>query len=264
MKETITVHGESHLKERIFFVSDTHFTYHTISAGERKKRALFLDFLEHISGARRLYLVGDTFDFWFEYRSVIPRYYGDVLHGLYALRRSGTEIYITGGNHDHWFGSYLPDTLGVTILPPRSTHRLQGKTVVVTHGDTLLSGDYAYKILKTLIRSRPVIELSRLVHPDILYPFARWFSQSSKRLNERKTERYARIMCRRAPDDFFRWNNDIFIMGHIHYPLIERYGDRTFVILGDWLSHFSYLKLEGGEPELEYYKPDEKTLIEKR
>lgn len=252
------------MKESIFFVSDTHFTYHTTAAYERKKRALFLDFLGRISGAQRLYLVGDTFDFWFEYRSVIPKYYGDILNGLLSVSRSGTEIYITGGNHDHWFGSYLPDTLGITVLPTRATHRLQGKTITVTHGDTLLPGDYAYKTLKTIIRSRPVIELSRLVHPDILYRFARWLSQSSQKMNETKTEYFARIMCERAPESFFRWNNDVFIMGHIHYPLMKRYGDKTFVILGDWVSHHSYLRLDGGELFLEFYNPDEKTLIETR
>ncbi len=258
------MHGESHLKKSVFFVSDTHFTYHTADADERKKRALFLDFLERISGARRLYLVGDTFDFWFEYRSVIPKYYGDILHGLLTVRRNGTEVCITGGNHDHWFGSYITDTLGVTVLPTLTTHRLQGKTITVTHGDTLLPGDYAYKTLKTIIRSRPAIELSRLIHPDILYRFARWFSQSSQKMNGKKTERFAWVMCERAPDNFFHWNNDVFIMGHIHYPLMKHYDDKTFVILGDWVSHYSYLRLDGGELFLEYYNPDEKTLIENR
>lgn len=232
---------------------------------ERKKRAIFLDFLEHAGGARRLYLVGDIFDFWFEYRSVIPKYYGDILLGLHRLRASGTEVFISGGNHDHWFGSYLPDTLGITVLPTRTTHRLQGRTITMTHGDTLLPGDYAYKTLKTIIRSRPVIELSRLVHPDILFRFARWFSQSSQKINQKKTEHFARLMCERAPGHLFHWNNDVFIMGHIHHPIMQRYGDKTFVILGDWLSHHSFLRLEGGELYLESYSPDgEKTLIEKR
>jgi len=258
-------HGESHLKESIFFVSDTHFTYHTSSAVERKKRLIFLDFLKHVSGARRVYLIGDIFDFWFEYYSVIPKYYGDILLGLHTLRSSGTEVFITGGNHDHWFGSYLSTTLGITVLPTRTTHRLQGKTITMTHGDTLLPGDYAYKTLKTIIRSRPAVELSRLVHPDILYRFARWFSQSSQNIDKKKTERFARLMCERAAGSFFRWDNDVFIMGHIHFPLMKRYGDKTFVILGDWLSYRSYLRLEGGELFLEYYNPDgEKTLIENR
>ncbi len=252
------------MKERIFFVSDTHFKYHSASAEEKKKRTFFLDFLDRIQGVQRLYLVGDIFDFWFEYRNVIPKHYGDILFGLHRIRESGTEVFITGGNHDYWFGSYLPDMLGITVLPNLTTHRLQGRTVTLTHGDTLCPGDYAYKTLKMVTRSRPVITMFRLVHPDILYRFARWFSQSSQEMNRRKTERFAAAVCERADRNFFNSDSDVFIMGHIHYPLLKRYGDKIFVILGDWETHCSYLKLEGGDFYLEFYNPDEKTLIEKR
>jgi UDP-2,3-diacylglucosamine hydrolase len=252
------------VKETVYFLSDTHFKYHSQGADERKKRAYFLDFLGRIGHAGRLYLVGDVFDFWFEYKSVIPRYYHDVLDGLFHLRKGGTEIFITGGNHDFWFGSYLSETLGLTILPDIATHELQGRTVTLTHGDMLLPRDYLYKTLKSIIRSRPVVSLARAVHPDILYAFARNFSRASKGITHNKTERSAKAVIRMAPDAFFRWNNDVFVMGHTHYPMIKRFGKNILVILGDWEEHYSYLKLEGGELSLEYYNPDEKTLIEKR
>jgi UDP-2,3-diacylglucosamine hydrolase len=252
------------LSDAVFFLSDTHFTYHTTTAGEKEKRRRFLDFLRSIRGARRLYLVGDTFDFWFEYESVIPRFYGDILLGLHETRSSGTDIFIMGGNHDHWLGSYLSDTLGIVVLPAKTTLDLQGKHVTVTHGDTLLPGDYGYKTLKTIIRSRPVVAASRCIHPDVLFRVARWFSQVSRERDPAKTERSARMMGERAEHEFLRGGTDLFIMGHIHYPLMRRYGDKAFVILGDWETHCTYLKLENGEPFLASYGAGEKTLIEKR
>ena len=252
------------MKDTVFFVSDTHFKYDAETDSERTKRDCFLDFLSRIAGASRLYLMGDIFDFWFEYRSVVPRYYRDVTDALAALQRSGTEIYITGGNHDFWLGDYISGTLGFTILSTFTKHELQGLTVAMTHGDNLLPGDRAYKTLKAVIRSRPAIALARSVHPDILYAFAKRFSRASKGFTERKTERAAKTLLSLAPDHFFRWDNDAFVMGHIHYPCLERFGERTFVILGDWERNRSYLELREGRLSLGFYRAGENTLIDRR
>jgi UDP-2,3-diacylglucosamine hydrolase len=256
--------GRQSLKEAVFFVSDTHFKYDASSTEERAKRDRFIDFLGHIEGASRLYLMGDMFDFWFEYRSVVPRYYDEILHALSRLRRSGTEISIAGGNHDYWLGSYVSETLGFTILPTLATHEIQGHRVTMTHGDTLLPGDFAYKTLKAVIRSKPAIELARAVHPDLLYKMARHFSHASKGITEKMTERAAKVLLAMAEGSLFRWNNDVFVMGHIHYPHLERFGERTFVILGDWERNCSYLAIREGRLSLGFYRPGEKTVIENR
>ncbi len=252
------------MRESVFFVSDTHFKYDGLGIDERMKRDRFISFLAGIEGASKLYLLGDIFDFWFEYRSVVPRYYRDVLDALSSLRKSGTGIFIAGGNHDFWLGSYVSETLGFTILPPLATHTIQGIKVTMTHGDDLLPGDRGYKTLKAVIRSRPAIAMARAVHPDALYAIARRFSRASKGITERKTERAAKTLLTMANDSFFRWGNDAFITGHIHYPCIERFGDRTFVILGDWERNFSFLEIREGRLSLGFYRPGEDTLIEKR
>jgi len=252
------------MKESVFFVSDTHFKYDGLGADERMKRDRFISFLTGIEGASKLYLLGDVFDFWFEYRSVVPRYYRDVLDALSILGKSGTEIYIAGGNHDFWLGSFVSETLGFTILPPLVTHTIQGINVTMTHGDDLLPGDYGYKILKAVIRSRLAVAAARAVHPDALYALARSFSRASKGFTEKKTERAAKTLLAMANDAFFRWGNDAFITGHIHYPCIERFGDRTFVILGDWERNFSFLEIREGRFSLGFYRPGENTLIENR
>jgi UDP-2,3-diacylglucosamine hydrolase len=256
--------GDHYLKETTFFVSDTHFKYETESTEEQSKQKRFLDFLAGISGASQLYLLGDIFDFWFEYRSVVPRYYHDILDALATLKKNGTGIFLAGGNHDFWFGPYIRRTLGFNVLPPLATHEIQGRVITMTHGDTLLPGDLAYKSLKTLIRSRPAIACARAIHPDILYGFAKRFSRASKHITEKKTERSARILLDLARDSFFKWGNDVFIMGHIHYPCLENFGEKTFVILGDWERHCSYLELADGRLSLRFYRPGEKTVSENR
>lgn len=244
------------MKDSIFFLSDTHFSYHTINDVERKKRENFLAFLGEIEGADKLYLLGDIFDFWF-YGKRVPESYRSVLEGLRTLVLSGTEVLMTGGNHDHWLGGYLSERIGLTLLPTITTHELQGLTVTMTHGDALLPGDLAYKTLKAVIRSRPVIALARLAPPALLFGFAGRFSRASKGVTHKQTERWAETLAERAERNFFRWDNDVFVMGHVHLPLLRRFGEKSFVILGDWEEHFSYLELRGGEFFLRRYIPEE-------
>jgi len=252
------------LKETVFFVSDTHFKFESETTEERTKKTHFMRFLAGIEGASRLYLLGDIFDFWFEYRSVVPRYYHDILDALCTLKKGGTEILLAGGNHDFWFGPYISQTLGFNLLPPLATHDIQGMKITMTHGDTLLPGDLAYKTLKAIIRSRPVVAIAHAIHPDVLYAFARRFSKASKQITESRTERSARILLEMARDSFFKWGNDAFVMGHIHYPCMENFSEKTFVILGDWERNCSYLELADGRLSLRFYRPAEKTVTENR
>jgi UDP-2,3-diacylglucosamine hydrolase len=247
------------LSDTVYFLSDAHFKYDASDPRERDKRDRFRSFLESISGCPRLYLVGDIFDFWFEYRSVIPRYYQDVLDPLGRLVAGGTSVYIMGGNHDHWFGSFLKDSLGITVLEQPAVHEIQGRRVMLTHGDDLLPGDYGYRMLKSLIRSRPVIALAKLFHPDLLFAFASSFSRTSKGLTHGRTKACADRLSEMAFSHFFKDNNDAFIMGHVHLPRILESGERTFIILGDWETHFSYARLEGGIFTLENYRSGDRT-----
>ncbi len=252
------------MRDSIIFLSDTHFSYHTHDEKERKKRARFLEFLSRIEGIGSLYLLGDIFDFWFEYGNTIPRHYHDILDGLYRLSEGGSKVSIMGGNHDYWLGSYISEGLGMRVLPQLITEELQGRRITMTHGDALLPGDLAYKTLKAVIRNPFVISIARLVHPEILYGFARNFSRASKGVTHKKTERVAAELLEIAPERFFEWNNDTFVMGHVHLPRMEIFGGKTFVMLGDWEEHFSYLLLEGGNLSLEYYGPDVPTPSENR
>ena len=255
------------MSDTVYFLSDTHFKYHKkgpeeLDAPDKRKRILFRDFLRSIEGASRLYLVGDTFDFWFEHPGILTGYYGDILEAIGRLTGSGTKVYITGGNHDHWFGSYLPDTFGLEVLPVSTVHEIQGRRVTITHGDNLLPGDYGYKALKAVIRSRPVIGFARLIPPRLLYSFAALFSRTSKGLTHNKTARCAERLVEMAPVHFFNDGNDAFVMGHVHLPRLVEFSGKTFIILGDWETHFSYARLEDGHFSLEYYQSEGATVSE--
>lgn len=252
------------MKATVYFVSDTHFTYHSRDEVEREKRAAFLSFLENARGAERLYLAGDIFDFWFEYRHVVPAHYTDILRGLARLRESGTRILLMRGNHDGWYGRHLVDTCGIELLPDVVDIDLQGRRIRLTHGDLALPGDIGYKILRLVIRSRPVVFLAGLLHPDLLYGFAGFFSRASKGITHAKTEAHARRLRETAPRRFFETGNDVFVMGHIHLPCLDEHGDRLFVILGDWETHRSLLRLEDGRFSLEFYERPGNTLKESR
>ncbi len=250
--------------EKVYFVSDAHFKFDAIEPGERSRRDRFIAFARSIRGAARLYVLGDLFDFWFESRDFVPRYYEDILEALGVLKAAGTAIFFAGGNHDWWLGPHITATLGFNVLPPLATHEIQGHRITMTHGDSLLPGDTAYKMLKAVIRNRAVIAVARQVPPGLLYGFARRFSKASKAVTTSRTERSARALIAMAPGSFFKWNNDVFIMGHVHFPCLERFDGRTFAIIGDWERHFSYIVLEGGELSLRRYGAGEATRIENR
>ncbi|MGM0483684.1 MAG: UDP-2,3-diacylglucosamine diphosphatase [Candidatus Krumholzibacteriota bacterium] len=248
----------------VYFVSDTHFKYHDIDESENRKKERFFKFLSDIEGAARLYLAGDIFDFWFEYRHVVPGSYWDILYRLQLLRESGTDIYITGGNHDFWLGSFISDVMKFHILPQFSIQNLQGRRIAVTHGDMMLPGDLGYKLLKKTIRNRAVIKIAKMVHPGLLFAFARRFSCTSKDFTSRKTDYWAGRVTDLARDNFFEWDNDTFIMGHIHKPVLRRFGEKVFCILGDWEENCSYLRLEEGKFSAGSYNEDGNTFMEKR
>ncbi len=252
------------MPEAAYFVSDAHFKFDAGAPRERLKRERFVAFLSGLRGASRLYLLGDIFDFWFESRGYVPPFYDDVLGAIAALRAGGTSVFIAGGNHDWWLGRHISGTLGLSVLPPLAIHDIGGHRVAMTHGDSLLPGDLAYKALKAAIRNRAVVALARAVPPGLLYGFASRFSRASKEVTSKRTERSARDLVAMAPGAFFKWGNDVFVTGHVHRPTLERFDGRTFAIIGDWERHFSYLAIEEGEISLRLYGATETTRIENR
>lgn len=223
----------------LFFLSDVHLGVGSPQEEARKLDSL-LALLDHVrarSGA--LCIVGDLFDFWYEYRSVVPRGWHRLYCALDSLTREGLPVLYLAGNHDFAIGGFFRDDLGMRVWHDDLLLHCEGQVFYVYHGDGLAQKDGGYRLLKRLLRARWSQFLYRLLHPDLAFGIARRFSHSSRDYTSGKFygETDGMLLeARRRIDAGARY----VIMGHRHKPCIEAVGDGTYVNLGDWIRHFSF------------------------
>jgi UDP-2,3-diacylglucosamine hydrolase len=228
------------------FMSDVHLGIESRQR-EAAREARLLDFLRSLPGrASALYVVGDLFEFWFEYATAIPRRYFSLLRALDEIRQSGVEITCMAGNHDFWLGTFLSDELGIRTVEGPLAVEAQGRRIWLHHGDGLLGGDFGYKVLKPLLRNPVSIALYRAIHPDLGIPLAHWASHWSRRARPDRPIDGERLF-RRVAEPRFEEGFDAVMIGHFHQVLERREGPHAFFVLGDWFDHFSYVELEHGE-----------------
>jgi UDP-2,3-diacylglucosamine hydrolase len=232
----------------IHLTSDIH-----LGSIPRETENAFVSWLEH-SGAEASEVIinGDLFDFWFEYRSVIPRGYTRVLGALSALVDTGIPVLLMGGNHDWWGGSYLRDEVGVEFHQEPVRIDLQGRRTLLAHGDGLGRGDLGYRILKLVLRGAPTRFAFGWLHPDLGAWIARRVSRTHLRKDEpaektmgraRFLEEWAATQLGTSPD------LDMVVLGHAHIPTVtEIEPGRFYLNAGDWVRHRSYAVLETGRP----------------
>lgn len=235
-----------------FITSDVH-----LGAVPRDTERAFLGFLEHVgSEGRRLLIVGDLFDFWFEYGEIIPGRHFRVLAALADLVDGGVDVVLTGGNHDAWGGRFLEEHVGVEFHPDQVRTEIAGRPALLAHGDGVGRGDVRYRMLKALIRSRPVVAAFRAIHPELGLRIARVASSTEGKAHPapdpgaagraRFIEAWA--MDRLHAEPGLGW----VVCGHAHLPaLVEVTPGRYYLNGGDWLSHRSYLTVDAdGGPSL--------------
>jgi len=214
---------------------------------EQKKRRILTRFLSSIrKDAQALYILGDLFDFWFEWYHVVPKYYFPVFHALRSLVDSGTRVYLLAGNHDFYFQDYIHQQVGLLTSLSDMTPTLGNKRFYLAHGDGLGKKDTGYKVLKKLIRNRISIFVYKTFLPaDLGMWIAKVISGGSRRLKNIDRSRWMREYYL----DFARkkWNEgfDYVILGHIHYPGSVLQGGHTLACPGDFITHFSYLMFNG-------------------
>ena len=237
---------------KIYFFSDAHLGLGT-KDDERTKEQRVVDFLSMVEkDGDELFIVGDLFDFWFEYRSVVPKGYFRLFTKLADLSAKGIKVTLLAGNHDFWLKGYFEEELGmrVSILPLE--REIRGKRFLIHHGDGLLKNDTGYRILKTVLRNRLSIFLFSLIHPDIAGVVARWSSRKSRlRTGKRSFEStdMVEFAGQKIKDGF-----DFVVMGHNHIPLVQRIGKGTYVNLGDWIEENTYAVFDGRSLELKRWK----------
>jgi len=236
----------------IYFFSDAHLG---AAVGSTERVRWLIEFLEGLPDSiGGLLIVGDLFDFWFEYAHAIPKGYFSVLHALAKITARGVPTLYFGGNHDFWAGSYLRDEIGMQVSETPLEFTIQGRRLFVAHGDGLGRGDSGYKFLKGVLRNRVCIALYRSVHPDIGIPFAYRLSEISRRYTEPRAVLLPKLVKGIALPHIAE-GAEIVVIGHVHEPAHFHLKDGEFVILGDWVTNFTYGVLEGGKISLRRFKP---------
>ncbi len=232
----------------VFLASDIH-----LGSVPRDTERAFVSWLEHCGRhASQVVINGDLFDFWFEYRSVVPRGHTRVLGALSALVDAGLPVLFMGGNHDWWGGRFLREEIGVDFRQEPLVLDLQGYRTLLAHGDGMGAGDLGYRMLRLLLRGRLTRGAFRLLHPDFGAWVARRVSKTGQRTPEslaKQKERsefletWARARLSESPE------LDLVILGHTHVPVLREVGaGRFYLNSGDWVEHRSYAILSSGAP----------------
>lgn len=244
--------------EQIYFISDIHLGADTEEKEKIKKERL-LNFLTSIyQKADFLYIVGDLFDFWFEYRHTVPKMCLKLMSKLNLLVESGTEIRYLVGNHDLWLGDFLQKEINVRIYHEPLTVTHNKLNLYIAHGDGFAKSDIGSRVLKRIFKNRVNIFLFSLLHPDLGIPLARLLSSKGKERGENSFEDDYRNFA------ISKMNQGIdgVILGHIHKPLIEKINSNFYINLGDWVRNFTFLKLSGKEFQLRaWVSKNEQPLV---
>jgi len=208
-----------------------------------------VNFLEHVSTrGRALFILGDLFDYWFEYKTVVPKGHVRVLGALAGLSDAGVEVSYLSGNHDFWMKSYFQQELGIRVYPDPIERTIDGKRFFLHHGDGLVKSDIGYRILKRVLRNRINIALFSLLHPDLAGMLARWSSRTSRQHTSKQTYEAEDMVS--FAEEKIRSGFDYVLMGHNHAPLQRNLGGGQYVNLGDWLHANTYALFDGKQLHL--------------
>ncbi len=244
----------------VYFASDLHLGIpNPKESKEREKK--FIRWLDAIKdNATAIYLVGDLFDFWHEYKKVVPKGYVRLLGKLAELRDDGIPIFIFTGNHDLWMSGYFEEELNIPVYHEPISRTFGGKKFFIGHGDGLGPGDYGYKFLKKFFRNPLCQWAFRQIHPDLACRMAQFWSNKS-RLAQNNGEQPTftgndnEWLCIFAKEKLKSEHFDYFVFGHRHLPLnIELNNKSKYINLGDWINHFTYAKFDGKELSLCYFE----------
>ena len=231
--------------KKIYFASDQHLGAPTPKASlpREKKFVAWLDTIKEDAGT--IFLLGDLFDFWFEYKTVVPKGFVRVLGKLAELKDAGIDIYFFAGNHDLWMRDYFQKELNIPVFHKPQEFDINGKIFLIGHGDGLGPNDHGYKRMKKVFTFPFFKWLFRWLHPDIGVRLGHYFSVKNKlisgdvdaRFLGEENEWLAQYCRRKLTEKHY----DFFVFGHRHLPLeIELNNKSTYINLGDWIQYFTY------------------------
>lgn len=245
---------------KIYFASDFHLGVPDYERSlEREK--LVVRWLDEIrQDAKEIYLMGDIFDFWFEYRTVVPKGFVRLLGKLAEITDSGIPVYFFTGNHDMWMKGYFPKELGIPVFREPIRKEFYGKKFFLGHGDGLGPGDHGYKFIKKVFANPFCQWLFARFHPNFGMSVAHYWSRRSRIANGAKDEKFhgeqGEWLVTYAKEVLQKEHFDYFIFGHRHLPLDIKLSESSrYINLGEWVNYCSYAVFDGEKLELKYYKP---------
>jgi len=245
----------------VYFASDQHFGAPDNSSS-RDRELRFVEWLEELEGKTDvLFLLGDLFDFWYEYKEVVPKGFTRVLGTLARLRDKGMTIYFFVGNHDLWMGDYFEKELQIAVFHEPQLFEIQGKRCFIGHGDGLGPGDKGYKRMKKLF-TNPLAKwcFSRL-HPNFAVRLGRSASLNNKLISGDEDVTFKgrenEWLIAYCEEKLKQHSFDYFLFGHRHYPMkVHLNGGAFYFNTGDWLRYDSYAIMEKGELSLKSLRSD--------
>lgn len=250
-------------KTKIYFASDFHLGIPDYESSLKREQKLiaWLELAE--KDATEIFLMGDVFDFWFEYKTVVPKGYVRLLGKIAEITDRGIPVHLFRGNHDVWAFDYLEKEVGMLLHRTAVVREFAGKKFYLVHGDGMGPGDRGYKFLKRVFEFKPNQFLFKWLHPDIGARMGLYFSKKSRLANLSKEGKrdssfglqnemlylYAKKMSLQMPEI------DYFVFGHRHIPIQMQVREKAeMIILGDWINYFSYGVFENGKMRLEYWR----------
>jgi len=236
--------------KKIYFASDNHLGAPNLeeSLVREKKFVSWLDTIK--KDAEAVFLVGDIFDFWFEYNEVVPKGFTRTLGKLAEISDAGVPIHYFAGNHDMWLVDYFQKELNLTVHNKPKIFTINDKKFFVGHGDGLGPGDKSFKIMKKIFKNPFFNWCFRCVHPDLGIKLGKYLSNKNRlkssledlNFNGNENECLTKYCKEKLKNEHY----DYFIFGHRHIPLeIELRPNSTYINLGDWITHFSYAVFDG-------------------
>lgn len=236
---------------RAYFLSDLHLgaPYFQDSRKSEKRVVNFLDSIK--DKADVVYLLGDILDYWYEYRTVVPRGFVRFFGKLAELTDRGVRVVWFIGNHDIWIFDYLPSELGVEVVDGALTEHIDGKTFYMTHGDGVGKLKPSFKLMRNLFRNKFAQKLYSGIHPRWTIPFAYSWSRHSRKTGGSGYDPTTMVnLLRHFSVDYLREHPEInyFVYGHLHIVEDLKLNDSSrMIVLGDWISNFSYGIWDGKE-----------------
>ena len=245
--------------KRVYFASDNHLGAPDSQSSAPRER-IFLDWLNHIQkDVGVLFLLGDLFDFWFEYKTVVPKGFVRVLGKLAELSDQGVEIHFFAGNHDLWIQDYFQKELSFIVHHTAQEFTINQKKFFVAHGDGLGPNDRGYKRMKKVFTNKFFQWLFRWIHPDIGMRLGHYLSVKNKVISGDEDivflgedKEWSVQYCKKKQAEKKR---DFYIFGHRHLPLdIAIEDEARYLNLGDWITHFTYADFDGTKLKLKKWQ----------